>query len=233
MGTIPPRIVEDCHGILQLYSDGSIFRSEDINFNFPVHDDGTVLWKDCQYHQNHNLHLRLYMPSSTTTSSAATKLKLIPVVYFLHGGGFCVGSRTWPNFHNCCMRLCSGLQALVIAPDYRLAPEHRLPAALEDALSALKWLQSQAIDTTTDDDDDTWLGDGVVDFDRVYIVGDSSGGNLAHHLAVQLGPGSPALAPVLVRGYVLMAPFFGGTARTKSEVEGPPEPLLTLELLDW
>lgn len=219
-----PHIVEDCHGILQVFSDGSIFRSKDLNFNFPVHDDGSVVWKDCQFNEKHDLHLRLYKPSSNS-APACTKL---PVLYFIHGGGFCVGSRTWPNFHNCCMRLSSGLEALVIAPDYRLAPEHRLPAAIEDSLSAIKWLQFQAINENCDE----WLSNGVVDFDRVFIMGDSSGGNVAHHLAVQLGPGSLELAPVRVRGYVLMAPFFGGTVRTKSEAEGPPEPLLTLELLD-
>ncbi|CAI9097528.1 OLC1v1033976C1 [Oldenlandia corymbosa var. corymbosa] len=223
MGTIQPHVVEDCCGIVQLYSDGTIFRSKDLKLDFPVHDDGSVLWKDYLFHQTHDLHLRLYKPAPPTTSAAAK----LSVVFFMHGGGFCVGSRTWPNFHNCCMRLCSGLQAVVIAPDYRLAPEHRLPAALEDSLSALKWLQSQTINNKNDDD-----GVPPVDVDRVYVLGDSSGGNLAHHLAVQLGPGSPELAPVRVRGYVLMAPFFGGTVRTKSEVEGPPEPLLTLELLD-
>jgi alpha-beta hydrolase superfamily lysophospholipase len=71
----------------------------------------------------------------------------------------------------------------------------------------------------------------MVDFDRVYVVGDSSGGNIAHHMAVQLGVGSVKVAPVRVRGYVLSAPFFGGVERTKSE-EGPSETYLNLEILD-
>ena len=85
----------------------------------------------------------------------------------------------------------------MVAPDDRLAPEHRLPAAVDDALTSLKWLQARA---TADGPpaQDTWLHDQAVDFDRVYIMGDSSGGNMAHHLAVQLGPGSPELAPVRV-----------------------------------
>ncbi|KAL4370562.1 hypothetical protein S245_019456 [Arachis hypogaea] len=62
-------------------------------------------------------------------------------------------------------------------------------------------------------------------------MGDSSGGNIAHHLAVRFGPGSREIKPVRIRGYVLLAPFFGGVVRTKSE-EGPSERMLTLDLLD-
>lgn len=115
---------------------------------------------------------------------------------------------------------------MVIAPDYRLAPEHKLPAAMDDTLAAFKWLQGQALSKICD----AWLSEGV-DFDQVFVIGDSSGGNIAHHMAVQLGSGSPELAPVFVRGYVLLAPFFGGIVRTKSE-EGPDEALLNLDVLD-
>ncbi|KAL2505463.1 putative carboxylesterase [Abeliophyllum distichum] len=102
------------------------------------------------------------------------------------------------------------LPRVVISPDYRLAPEHCLLATMDDALNAVKWPQIQALSNNPD----PWLSDEV-DFDRVFIVGDSSGGNLAHHLAVKLGLGSSEMSPVRVRGYVLMAPFFGGTERTK------------------
>ena len=98
---------------------------------------------------------------------------------------------------------------------------------MEDALTSLKWLQAQALSENCD----AWLSDQRVDLSRVFVVGDSSGGNMAHHLAVELGAGSPGLDPVQVRGYVLMAPFFGGTVRTRSE-EGPSEAMLNLELLD-
>ncbi|CAH9068300.1 unnamed protein product [Cuscuta epithymum] len=219
----PPRLEEDCQGFLKLYSDGSIFRSNEVvrHIPFPVCNDTSVVWKDSLFDQTHALHLRLYKPR------AAPAAKL-PVVFFFHGGGFCFGSRTWPNNHATCVRLCSGLGALVVAPDYRLAPEHRLPAAMDDAYAAVKWLSGQALTRNRD----AWL-ENLIDFDRVFVVGDSSGGNIAHHLAVRLAAGgSPELLPVRVRGYVMMAPFFGGTVRTKSEAEGPPEPTLNLDILD-
>ncbi|XP_071726448.1 strigolactones hydrolase CXE15-like [Rutidosis leptorrhynchoides] len=216
MGSIP-YVVEDCHGIVQIFSDGSIHRHENIDFShFQVIDDGSVFWKDYCYDKKNNLSLRIYTPKT------ATKL---PVIYFLHGGGFCLGSFKWPNFHNCCLRLASALHVIVVAPDYRLAPEHRLPAAVDDSLGALFWLQMAP----------KLGGQPSVDFfgfDRFFVIGDSSGGNIAHHLAVRLGPSSPELGPIKIRGYVMLAPFFGGTERTASEVEGLPEKVLTVELLD-
>lgn len=126
------------------------------------------------------------------------------------------------------MRLASGLRAIVAAPDYRLAPEHRLPAAVDDAVEAVRWLQRLGL---RDHGGDEWLNPQGVDFDRVFVMGDSSGGNIAHHLAVRFGPGSREMDPVRVRGYVLLGPFFGGVVRTRSE-EGPPEQMLSLEILD-
>nr|XP_043630049.1 probable carboxylesterase 15 [Erigeron canadensis] len=117
-------------------------------------------------------------------------------------------SFAWPNFHNCCLRLLSGLHAIVVAPDYRLAPEHRLPTALENSYGGLKWIQTMA------------------------KGGDSSGGNIAHYLAVQLRPCPTELSPVRIRGYVMLTPFFGGTKRDQSELEGLTEKVLTLELFD-
>lgn len=210
-------------GFLQLYSDGSIFRSNGIEFKVSPIQDNSITYKDYLFDKRFNLSLRFYKPQQ---QHIALSNKKVPIVIFLHGGGFCFGSRTWPHIHNCCMRLASGLQAAVVSPDYRLAPEHRLPAAVDDAVEAVRWLQRQGLSLR----EDAWLSGGV-DFDRVFVVGDSSGGNIAHHLAVRLGSGSREMDPVRVRGYVLFAPFFGGEVRTKSE-EGPPEHMLSLELLD-
>ena len=218
-----PYVVDQCRGVLHVYSDGSIVRSSKPSFDVPVNDDGAVLWKDVVFDPAHDLQLRLYKPADSSSSS----IPKLPIFYYIHGGGFCIGSRAWPNCQNYCFRLASELQAVVISPDYRLAPENRLPAAIEDGYKAVKWLQAQAIA----DEPDTWLSD-VADFSRVFISGDSAGGNIAHHLAVQLGSGSPELVPVRIRGYVFLAPFFGGTIRTKSEAEGPKDAFLNLELID-
>lgn len=226
-GTVtPPYVVDQCRGVLHVYSDGSIVRSPKPCFDVPVHDDGSVLSKDVVFDAVHNLQLRIYKPVASLPSSAADPSKL-PVFYYIHGGGFCIGSRTWPNCENYCLQLASELRAVVISPDYRLAPENRLPAAIEDGFMAVKWLQAQALS----EEPDTWLTE-VADFGNVFISGDSAGGNIAHHLSVRLGAGSPELAPVRVRGYVLLAPFFGGTVRTKFEAEGPKEAFLNLELID-
>ncbi|OAY37476.1 probable carboxylesterase 15 [Manihot esculenta] len=219
MSQFAPYEVHECRGVLRVYSDGSIWRSTEPSFKVPVHDDGSVLWKDVLFDPVNNLHLRLYKPASSSTK--------LPIFYYIHGGGFCIGSRTWPNCQNYCFKLCSELQAVIVAPDYRLAPENRLPAAIDDGFLAVKWLQRQAVS----EEADTWLTE-VADFGKVFISGDSAGGNIAHHLAVRLEAGSPELAPIQVRGYVLLAPFFGGTARAKSEAEGPKDAFLNLELID-
>ncbi|XP_007015630.2 PREDICTED: probable carboxylesterase 15 [Theobroma cacao] len=220
MTTPPFYEVDECRGVLRVYSDGSIWRSPKPSFNVPVDDDGSVVWKDILFDPVHNLQLRLYKPASSSSAK-------LPIFYYIHGGGFCIGSRAWPNCQNYCFRLSSELQAAVISPDYRLAPENRLPAAIEDGFMTVKWLQAQALA----ENPDPWLTD-VGDFSRVFICGDSAGGNIAHNLAVQLGAGSSDLAPVRVRGYVLLAPFFGGTVRTRSEAEGPKDAFLNWELID-
>nr|GEX70749.1 probable carboxylesterase 15 [Tanacetum cinerariifolium] len=143
-------------------------------------------------------------------------------MYFLHGGGFCGGLFALPNFHNCCLRISSALHVIVVAADYRLTAEHRLPTAIDDSFSALKWLQELATKNPKNDVVDCF------DFDKFFIIGDSSGGNIAHHLVVRLGPGSPKLAPIKIRGYVMLASFFGGKERTKSEAEGQPEKMLNM-----
>lgn len=213
-------LVDECRGVLFVYSDGSIVRLPKPSFSVPVHDDGSVVWKDVVFDPVHDLSLRLYKPALPVS----TKL---PIFYYIHGGGFCIGSRAWPNCQNYCFNLASELQAVIISPDYRLAPENRLPAAIEDGYMAVKWLQAQAVAN----EPDTWLTE-VADFGKVFISGDSAGGNIAHNLAVRLKAGSLELAPVRVKGYILLAPFFGGTVRKKSEAEGPREAFLNLELID-
>ncbi|XP_016470910.2 strigolactones hydrolase CXE15 [Nicotiana tabacum] len=218
---VQPHEVEECRGVLRVYSDGTIVRSSKPSFEVPIQDDGSVLWIDVVFDAMHNLQLRLYKPTFPTSANK------LPIFYYIHGGGFCIGSRTWPNCQNYCFKLASELQAVIISPDYRLAPENRLPTAIEDGYMAIKWLQDQAVSN----EPDTWLTD-VADFSRVFISGDSAGGNIAHNLAVRLKAGSAELAPVRVRGYVYLLPFFGGTTRTKFEAEGPKEAFLNIELID-
>jgi acetyl esterase/lipase len=216
----PPVIVDECRGVLFVYSDGSVVRRSGPGFATPVRDDGTVEWKDVEFDAAHGLGLRLYRPRERNQ-------QLLPVFFYYHGGGFCIGSRTWPNCQNYCLRLVAELGAVVVAPDYRLGPEHRLPAAIDDAAAALLWLASQA------GGDDPWLTEAA-DFTRVFVSGDSAGGTIAHHLAVRFGSaaGRAELGAASVRGYVQLMPFFGGTERTRSEAECPDDAFLNRPLND-
>ncbi|MFI6349976.1 alpha/beta hydrolase [Streptomyces sp. NPDC050560] len=105
--------------------------------------------------------LRIYRPEGATGP--------LPALLSLHGGGFVLGS---PDAdHELSLRLCRELPAVVVAVDYRLAPEHRFPAALDDCYAALCWLAAHA----------TGLG---ADPARIGIWGDSAGGGLAAGVAL-------------------------------------------------
>lgn len=106
-------------------------------------------------------------------------------VLWLHGGGFVTGSAA--RDHLTCSEVARDLGVVVVSVDYRLAPAHRHPAALDDASSAVRWLAAG--------------GMPGVDPSRVVVAGASAGGGLAaalvHRLHDEGGPLHPA-AQVLV-----------------------------------
>ncbi|XP_039797569.1 probable carboxylesterase 15 [Panicum virgatum] len=229
-----PHVVEDIRGLVQLMSDGTVCRSAD-PASFPVvdangdgdGDDGSgVEWKDVTWSREHDLNARLYRPRHLGAANDAR----IPVVAYFHGGGagggfFCLGSGRWPGPHGWCLRLAAELPAVVLSFDYRLAPEHRLPAAQENGAEAMAWLRAHATH-------DPWLADAA-DFARVFVAGASAGGNIAHHVVARFGKAGLG-PPVRIRGCVLLTPAMAGAARTRAEAAAPPDPnaALTTDMID-
>jgi len=132
-------------------------------------------------------------------------------------------------FHSCCQRLAAELPAVVLSAQYRRAPEHRLPAAVEDGAAFLSWLRAQAAPGAAAAE--PWLAESA-DFARTFVTGVSAGANLAHHAVVRVASGQLVLGPARVAGYVLFSAFFGSVERVASEAAPPPEVSLTVETTD-
>ena len=144
---------------------------------------------------------RLYRPTSATGTGL--------LVYY-HGGGWVIGN---VNTHdNVCRSLAARSGHAVLSVDYRLAPEHPFPAAVEDALCALRWAHENASD----------LG---IDPDRIAVGGDSAGGNLAAIVSQQ--------RPVPIAFQLLIYPATEMTMEQVSHEENKAGPILTREAMDW
>jgi len=87
-----------------------------------------------------------------------------PVLIYLHGGGWSIGSPA--SHHKLACQLCAGAGVLVVNVDYRLAPEHPFPAPLDDCVAAARWTRAN-------------IGRFGGDATRLAVGGDSAGGNLA------------------------------------------------------
>ena len=105
--------------------------------------------------------VRIFMPRATA--------KPLPVLIWLHGGGHVVGSLD--SYDALCRQLALQGDCVVVSVAYRLAPEHKFPAGVEDSFAALQWIAEHASE----------LGG---DSNRVAIGGDSAGGNLAAVCAI-------------------------------------------------
>jgi len=138
-----------------------------------------------------------------------------PVVVFFHGGGWVLGNL---DTHDpMCRALCSGAGCVVVSVDYRLAPEHRFPAASDDALAATRWVAAHA----------TEIGGDPA---RIAVAGDSAGGNLAAVTALRIrDDGGPA-----PRGQLLIYPGLGyPSPPTPSYIENGEGYGMTRESAVW
>ncbi len=109
------------------------------------------------------LPLRVYRGLGTDAHAA------LPCMLFLHGGGWVIGGLD--SHDRMCRRLATVARICVVAVDYRLAPEHPFPAALDDAAAAWRWVHAHAAELS-------------VDPAAIGVGGDSAGGNLAAVLAL-------------------------------------------------
>ncbi|MBD2424285.1 alpha/beta hydrolase [Cyanobium sp. FACHB-13342] len=153
------------------------------------------------------LRARLYLPPSATGEP-------LPVVLFAHGGGWVTGSVD--THDSLCRTLCQGSGWAFLSVDYRLAPEHPWPAAPDDMASALHWLHEHGAK----------LG---VNPERLALMGDSAGGNLALVSALQARAAGWPL-PLLL---VLICPTVDPSMACPSWRELADAPFLSAADMRW
>lgn len=109
----------------------------------------------------------------------------LPCLLFLHGGGWVLGNLE--SHEGICRRIAAGAGCCVVAVDYRLAPEHPFPAAIDDAMAAAHWITANAAERG-------------IDPTRLAVGGDSAGGNLAAVIAIMARDGTvpPVMHQVLL-----------------------------------
>jgi acetyl esterase len=132
-----------------------------------------------------------------------------PTVVFLHGGGFVIGDLD--THDQSCRRLCRDTGAAVLSVDYRLAPEHPFPAAVDDALAAARWAADHLEE----------LGGA----DVLAVAGDSAGGNLAAVVAQEMRD--------RVAAQLLVYPATHVLADNDSRRDNADGYFLTVPLMTW
>jgi acetyl esterase len=152
--------------------------------------------------------LRVYRPAGVPAGAS------LPVLVFYHGGGWVIGDLDTHDVQ--CRQITAEAGITVVAVDYRLAPEHKFPAAVDDAWAATRWVVAHA-------------GELGVDARRLAVAGDSAGGNLAAVVALMArDAGSPAIAL-----QVLIYPVTDVGSESKSYRDFAEGYMLTRDGMRW
>ncbi|CAO2207515.1 unnamed protein product [Urochloa humidicola] len=203
---------------IAVHPDGTITRPEVSLVPASSGGAAAVSSRDVPLDASLGTYLRLFLPNSAPANSK------LPVVLFFHGGGFVLFSPATAFYHAHCEAMAAAVPCLVASLHYHLAPERRLPAAYDDAASALAWLHGAGAA-------DPWVA-AHADLSRCYLMGSSSGGNMAFFAGLRLANSSPSPAAAAARGLLLHQPYLGGEERTPSEAASEDDAMLPLEAND-
>ncbi|TVU19356.1 hypothetical protein EJB05_35500, partial [Eragrostis curvula] len=231
------KVVDEVSGWLRVLDDGSVDRTwtgppEALPLMAPV----APYAEPRDGHTLHDLpgepNLRVYLPEARGEGGAR-----LPVIVQLHGGGFCISHPSWLMYHHFYARLACAVPAVVVAVELPLAPERRMPAHIDAGVAALRRLRDIAL--SAEDvvvDPAAALLREAADVSRVFLIGDSSGGNLVHLVAARVGQDDAAgnvWAPLRVAGGIPIHPGFVRATRSKSELETKADSVFfTLDMLD-
>ncbi|KAJ8545266.1 hypothetical protein K7X08_017849 [Anisodus acutangulus] len=223
------KVIEEVSGWLRVFEDGSVDRTwtgpPEVKFMsepVPPHDNfiNGVAVKDVVVDKKSVSRLRIYLPERNDSS-----VNKLPIILHFHGGGFCISQADWFMYYTVYTRLARVANAIIVSVFLPLAPEHRLPAACNSGFAALLWLR----DLSRQQFNEPWLTN-YADFNRVFLIGDSSGGNIVHYVAARAG--EEDLSPVRLAGAIPIHPGFVRSKRSKSELEQEQTPFLTLDMVD-
>lgn len=209
-------IIAEAPKFLQVYSNGSVKRFDPETALASLESTDRYKSKDVIIDSSKGITGRIFLPSFPISS------KKLPLVVYFHGGGFCIGSTTWLGYHTFLGDFCVTSQSIILSVDYRLAPEHRLPIAYEDCYTSLEWLSEQVASESLLQQADT---------SRVFLSGDSAGGNIAHHVAVKAIQSNAC--PLRITGLMPIHPYFGSEKRTVKEMVDESKEDVTMNDMFW
>ncbi|RDX76068.1 putative carboxylesterase 2, partial [Mucuna pruriens] len=200
-------VAHDFPGLIRVFTDGRVQRLTGTDA-VPPSTTHPVSSKDITLHPHSTLSARLFLPPQQTTTNRCRDL---PLLIYFHGGGFCASSPFTATYHNYITAVVAEAKVVAFSVDYRLAPEHPIPAAYDDSWAALQWVASHR----NNNGPEPWLND-YVDFGRVFMAGDSAGANIAHNITMLLGDPDWDIGMDIL-GVCLVHPFFWGSVPIGSE----------------
>ncbi|KAK4768887.1 hypothetical protein SAY86_027037 [Trapa natans] len=192
-------ILHDLSPMARIYKDGRVERLLGTAMAPASLDEKTgVNSKDVVILPETGLSARLYIPDSSASR------KKVPLLVYIHGGGFMTESSQSPSYHTYLNMIVSEAGVVAVSVEYRRVPEHPLPAAHDDCWEALGWVASHSGGCGADE----WLN-LYADLDRVFLAGDSAGGNIVHSMGMRYG--AEKVDGIGLRGMILVHPFFLGS----------------------
>ncbi|XP_027112457.1 2-hydroxyisoflavanone dehydratase-like [Coffea arabica] len=199
-----PDVLHSFLPLFRVFKDGRVERFSQTPFTPPSDSEdpnavtGGVRSKGIVISPENKVGARLFLPKTIKPDEKR------PLLIYIHGGAFAIESAFSIQYHNYVSSLVAEANIIAVSVEYRLAPEHPVPACYDDSWAVINWVTAHAKDRQGPD---LWINNHA-DFTKVFFSGDSAGGNIAHNMAVRAGQDGLGDG-VKLEGVILMHPFFG------------------------